>query len=75
MPGWVGMVPYFVVYLTLYFVTCLNHMVQEGTFVRETLALQAGTVCLGIHSKEWHTHIVDLCNNMLWSLGHTTKEV
>jgi hypothetical protein len=27
-----------------YFVTCLNHMVQEGTFVRETLALQAGTV-------------------------------
>jgi hypothetical protein len=28
-----------------YFVNCLNHIVQEGTFVRETLALQAGTVC------------------------------
>jgi hypothetical protein len=25
-----------------YFVNYLNHMVQEGTFVRETLALQAG---------------------------------
>jgi hypothetical protein len=34
-----------------YFVTCLNHMVQEGTFVRKTIALQAGTVCPGIHSK------------------------
>jgi hypothetical protein len=31
------------VFLT-YFVNCLNHMVHEGTFVRETLALQAGTV-------------------------------
>jgi hypothetical protein len=30
-----------VIYLTLYFVTCLNHMMQEGTFVRETIALQA----------------------------------
>jgi hypothetical protein len=28
-----------------YFVIYLNHMVQDGTFVRETLALQAGTVC------------------------------
>jgi hypothetical protein len=28
-----------------YFMNCLNHMVQEGTFVWETLALQAGTVC------------------------------
>jgi hypothetical protein len=27
-----------------YFVNCLNHMVQEGMFVRETLALQAGAV-------------------------------
>jgi hypothetical protein len=35
----------------LYVVNHLNHMVQEGTFVRETLALQAGTVCSGIRSK------------------------
>jgi hypothetical protein len=27
-----------------YFVNCLSHMVQEGTFVRETLALHVGTV-------------------------------
>jgi hypothetical protein len=36
------MAPYFVIYLTLYFVTCLDHMMQEGTFLREILALQAG---------------------------------
>jgi hypothetical protein len=29
-------------YFVTYFVKCLNHMVQEGSFVRETLALQAG---------------------------------
>jgi hypothetical protein len=51
MLGQVGMTPYFVIYLTSYFVTCLNHMVQEGTFVRETLALHAGTICLENHSK------------------------
>jgi hypothetical protein len=45
------MAPYLVIYLTLYFVTCLNHMVEEGTFVWETLALQAGTVCSENHSK------------------------
>jgi hypothetical protein len=28
--------------MATYFVTYLNHMVQEGMFVRETLALQAG---------------------------------
>jgi hypothetical protein len=37
--------------IVTYFVTCLNHMVQEGTFVWETLALQAGIVCLGNHRK------------------------
>jgi hypothetical protein len=47
-----------------YFVNCLNHMVQEGTFVWESLALQAGTVCSGNRSKAWHTPIVDLCNIM-----------
>jgi hypothetical protein len=51
-------------YFLTYFVTCLNHMVQEGTYVRETLALQVGTVCLENHSKAWHTPVVDLCNNM-----------
>jgi hypothetical protein len=35
--GW-GMASYFVIY----FVNHLSHMVQEGTFVRETIALQAG---------------------------------
>jgi hypothetical protein len=29
-------------YFVTYFVKCLNHKVQEGTFVGETLALQAG---------------------------------
>jgi hypothetical protein len=38
-------------YFVTYFVNHLNHMVQEGMFVRETLALQAGTVCLENHSK------------------------
>jgi hypothetical protein len=47
-----------------YLVTCLNHMVQEGTFVWEILALQAGIICLGNRSKAWHTHVVDLCNGM-----------
>jgi hypothetical protein len=36
--------------LCSYFVNCLNHMVQEGAFAWETLALQAGTVCSGNHS-------------------------
>jgi hypothetical protein len=53
MLGWVGMAPYVVIYLTSYFVACLNHMVQEGTFVRETLALHVGTVCSGNRSKAW----------------------
>jgi hypothetical protein len=43
--GWAGMASYFVTYLSSYFVNHLNHMVQEGTFVQETLALQVGTVC------------------------------
>jgi hypothetical protein len=50
-------------YFVTYFVHCLNHMRQEGTFVRETLALQAETVCSGNRSKAWHTPVVDLCNN------------
>jgi hypothetical protein len=29
----------------IYFVNCLNHMMQEKTFVRKTLSLQAGTFC------------------------------
>jgi hypothetical protein len=47
-----------------YFVNWLNHMVQEGTFVRETLALQVRTICSWNHSKAWHTPVVDLCNGM-----------
>jgi hypothetical protein len=45
------MTSYFVTYLSTYFVICLNHMVQEGTFMCETLALQAGTVHSGNCSK------------------------
>jgi hypothetical protein len=37
--------------MTPYFVMCLNHMVQEGTFERKTLALQMRTVCLGTVAK------------------------
>jgi hypothetical protein len=44
--GW-GMASYFVTYFVIY----LNHMVQEGTFAQEILALQAGTVCSGNCSK------------------------
>jgi hypothetical protein len=51
-------------YFVTYFVNCLNHMVQEGTFAWEILALQAGTVCLGNCSKAWHTLVVDLCKSM-----------
>jgi hypothetical protein len=50
-------------YIMTYFVNCI-HMVQEGAFAWKTLALQAGTVCSGYHSKAWHTPVVDLCNNM-----------
>jgi hypothetical protein len=39
-------------------------MVQEGTFVRETLALQAGTIYSENHSKAWHTPVVDLYNGI-----------
>jgi hypothetical protein len=42
-----GMASYFVTY----FVNRLNYMVQEGTFVRETLTLEAGTICSRNHSK------------------------
>jgi hypothetical protein len=47
-----------------YFVNCLNHIMQEGMFVRKTLALHVGAVCLGNHSKAWHTPILDICNSM-----------
>jgi hypothetical protein len=47
-----------------YFVNFLNHMVQEGTFAQETLALQAATIWSGNRSKAWHTPVVDLCNSM-----------
>jgi hypothetical protein len=33
-------------YFVSYFVTCLNHIVQEGSFVQETLALQEGLFVL-----------------------------
>jgi hypothetical protein len=51
-------------YLVTYFVMCLNHMPQEAMFVWETIALQAGIVCSGNHSKPWYTPVEDLCNGM-----------
>jgi hypothetical protein len=54
------MAPYFVISLC----ELPKHMVQEGTFVRKTLALQVGTICSGNHSKARHTPVVDLCNGM-----------
>jgi hypothetical protein len=38
-------------YFVIYFVNHLNQMVQEGTVVRKTLALQVGTVCWANYSK------------------------
>jgi hypothetical protein len=38
-------------YFVTYFVNCLNHMVQEGMFAWETLALEAGTICSGTVAK------------------------
>jgi hypothetical protein len=37
---------------------------KRGHFVRETSALQARPLCVGIRSKAWHTHVVGLCNGM-----------
>jgi hypothetical protein len=43
-------------YFATYFVICLNHMAQEGTFVRETIALQAGTVRSGNRSSMTYSY-------------------
>jgi hypothetical protein len=40
-----------------------SHMVQEGMFVQETLALQAGTICRETVAKH-DTPVLDLCNSM-----------
>jgi hypothetical protein len=37
-----GLTSFFVSYFVTYFVICLNHMVQEGHYAGEPLALQAG---------------------------------
>jgi hypothetical protein len=50
-------------YFVTYFVKCLTHIVQEGTFVRETIALQAGPFVRETIAKH-DTPIVDLCNVM-----------
>jgi hypothetical protein len=62
------------VFVTL-FVNCLNHMVQEGSFCAGNLSTASGDRLSWNRSKAWHTSIVGLCNGMLWSLGHTPKEV
>jgi hypothetical protein len=59
-----------------YFVNHLNHMVKEGTFVQETLALEAGTICSGNRSKAWHTPVVDFviaCSD-LWAIHQRKRK-
>jgi hypothetical protein len=51
-------------YFITYFVISLNHMMQQGTFVRKTLALHAGTVYSKNCRKAWHTPVVDFCNSI-----------
>jgi hypothetical protein len=58
-----------------YFVNCLNHMVQEGMLCAGNLSTTCEDRLLGNHSKAWHTPMVELCNSMEWSLGHTPKAV
>jgi hypothetical protein len=53
-----GMTSYFVTY----FVKCLTHMVQEGPFVGQTLALRAGPFVGETIAKR--TSVVDLRNGM-----------
>jgi hypothetical protein len=59
--------------LTSYFVIYLNHMVQEGTFVWKTLALQAGSLCSRNRSKAWHTLVVGLYQWHVVISGPCTK--
>jgi hypothetical protein len=47
-----------------FFVNCLNHMVQEGPLCAGNLSTARGDRLSGNCSKEWHTPIVDLCNNI-----------
>jgi hypothetical protein len=58
-----------------FFVNCLNHMVQEEPFCAGNHSTASGDRFSGNHSKAWHTPVVDLCNGMSLSLGHTPKEV
>jgi hypothetical protein len=59
----------------IFFVNYLNHMVQEGPLYAKNLSTASGDRLSGNHRKAWHTPVVDLCNDMKWSLGHTPKEV
>jgi hypothetical protein len=45
------MTSYFLIYFVTNFVTYLNHMMQEETFLREPLPRQAGTVGSGTVAK------------------------
>jgi hypothetical protein len=47
-----------------FFVNCLNHIVQEGPLCVGNLSTASGDRLSGNHSKAWHTHVVDLCNDM-----------
>jgi hypothetical protein len=58
-----------------FFVNWLNHLVQEGPLCAGNLSIASGDRLSGNRSKAWHTPVVDLCNDMKWSLGHTPKEV
>jgi hypothetical protein len=47
-----------------FFVNCLNHMVQEGSFCVGNLSTASEDRLSRNRSKAWHTPVVGLCNGM-----------
>jgi hypothetical protein len=46
----------------IFFVNCLNHMVQEGLFCVGNHSTASGDRLSGNRSRAWYTPVVDLCN-------------
>jgi hypothetical protein len=72
--GWRWLLSLWSVFV-IFFVNCLNHMVQKGPLFVGNLSTASGDCLSGNRRKAWHTPIVDLCNGMCQSLGHTPIEV
>jgi hypothetical protein len=75
MIGWVGMVPIFVI--SLYDILCElsePHGAKGATVCGKPQHCKRGHLS-GNRSKAWHTPVVNLCNDIKWSLGRTPKEV